>query len=302
MNLNRADMADLIYFCAIARHHSFSKAAIELGVSASTLSHALKGFEARLGVRLLNRTTKSVTLTAAGESLARAVNEPVATIDAAIEQLNQFRDSPAGRIRLNVAVEAATLLLAPILPIFAERYPDIELDIAASNRIIDVTEERFDAGIRYGGTVPEDMVAQRLSADVRWVVAASPAYLARFGEPQHPDDLHHHRCVSNRLGNNRIYKWEFERGEEQLTIKVPPLLTVDQAETGVVAILQGFGLMYLPEPLISQHVSEGRLRLVLTDWASSGPGFYIYYSSRHQLPAGLRLLIDLVRELKPLGL
>ncbi|MBA7933787.1 LysR family transcriptional regulator [Klebsiella sp. RHBSTW-00215] len=302
MNLNRADMADLIYFCAIARHHSFSKAAIELGVSASTLSHALKGFEARLGVRLLNRTTKSVTLTAAGESLAREVNEPVATIDAAIEQLNQFRDSPAGRIRLNVAVEAATLLLAPILPIFAERYPDIELDIAASNRIIDVTEERFDAGIRYGGTVPEDMVAQRLSADVRWVVAASPAYLARFGEPQHPDDLHHHRCVSNRLGNNRIYKWEFERGEEQLTIKVPPLLTVDQAETGVVAILQGFGLMYLPEPLISQHVSEGRLRLVLTDWASSGPGFYIYYSSRHQLPAGLRLLIDLVRELKPLGL
>ncbi len=302
MNLNRADMADLIYFCAIARHHSFSKAAIELGVSASTLSHALKGFEARLGVRLLNRTTKSVTLTAAGESLTRAVSEPVATIDAAIEQLNQFRDSPAGRIRLNVAVEAATLLLAPILPIFAERYPDIELDIAASNRIIDVTEERFDAGIRYGGTVPEDMVAQRLSADVRWVVAASPAYLARFGEPQHPDELHHHRCVSNRLGNNRIYKWEFERGDEQLTIKVPPLLTVAQAETGVVAILQGFGLMYLPEPLISQHVSEGRLRLVLTDWASSGPGFYIYYSSRHQLPAGLRLLIDLVRELKPLGL
>lgn len=302
MNLNRADMADLIYFCAIARHHSFSKAAIELGVSASTLSHALKGFEARLGVRLLNRTTKSVTLTAAGESLARAVSEPVATIDVAIEQLNQFRDSPAGRIRLNVAVEAATLLLAPILPIFAERYPDIELDIAASNRIIDVTEERFDAGIRYGGTVPEDMVAQRLSADVRWVVAASPAYLARFGEPQHPDELHRHRCVSNRLGNNRIYKWEFERGEEQLTIKVPPLLTVDQAETGVVAILQGFGLMYLPEPLISQHVSEGRLRLVLTDWASFGPGFYIYYSSRHQLPAGLRLLIDLVRELKPLGL
>ncbi|CAM3446454.1 HTH-type transcriptional regulator PgrR [Klebsiella spallanzanii] len=234
MNLNRADMADLLYFCAIARHHSFSKAAVELGVSASTLSHALKGFEARLGVRLLNRTTKSVTLTAAGESLAQAVSEPVASIDTA--------------------------------------------------------------------TVPEDMVAQRLSADVRWVVAASPEYLARFGVPQHPDDLHQHRCVSNRLGNNRIYKWEFERGEEQLTIKVPPLLTVDQAETGVVAILQGFGLMYLPEPLIAQHVREGRLRLVLSDWASWGPGFYIYYSSRHQLPTGLRLLISLVRELKPLGL
>ena len=152
MNVTRADMADLVYFFAIARHQSFSKAAVELGVSASTLSHAIKGFEARLGVRLLNRTTKSVTLTAAGESLASAVSEPVAAIDGAIEQLNQFRDSPAGHIRLNVAVEAATLLLAPVLPVFAERYPDIELDIVASNRIVDVTEARFDAGIRYGGT------------------------------------------------------------------------------------------------------------------------------------------------------
>ena len=302
MNVTRADMADLVYFFAIARHQSFSKAAVELGVSASTLSHAIKGFEARLGVRLLNRTTKSVSLTAAGESLASAVSEPVAAIDGAIEQLNQFRDSPAGHIRLNVAVEAATLLLAPVLSVFAERYPDIELDIVASNRIVDVTEARFDAGIRYGGTVPEDMVAQRLSADVRWVVAASPEYLARFGEPRHPHDLQQHRCVSNRLGNNRIYKWEFERGEEQLTVKVPPLLTVDLAETGVVAILQGFGLMYLPEPLIAEHVSAGRLRLVLTDWASYGPGFYIYYSSRHQVPTGLRLLISLVREMKPLGL
>lgn len=132
MNVNRADMADLIYFCAIARHHSFSKAAVELGVSASTLSHALKGFEARLGVRLLNRTSKSVTLTAAGESLASAVSEPVASIDAAMEQLNQFRDSPAGHIRLNVAVEAATLLLAPVLPVFAERYPDIERNILSA--------------------------------------------------------------------------------------------------------------------------------------------------------------------------
>lgn len=302
MNLNRADMADLIYFLAIARHHSFTKAAIELGVSASTLSHALKGFEARLGVRLLNRTTKSVTLTAAGESLATTICLPLETIDSALEQLNFYRDAPAGRIRLNVAVEAATLLLGPVLPVFFERYPNIELDIAATNRIVDVTEERFDAGIRYGGTVPEDMIAQRLSADIRWVVAASPDYLNRFGTPQHPNDLMHHRCISNRLGDNRIYQWEFERGEEEITIKVPPLLTIDQAETGLVAVLGGLGLMYCPEPLISQYLKEERLRLVLTEWASLGPGFHIYYSSRHQLPTGLRLLIDLVKELKPLGL
>lgn len=302
MNLNRADMADLLYFCTIARHQSFSKAAIELGVSASTLSHALKGFEARLGVRLLNRTTKSVTLTAAGESLARSVQTPIETIDSALDQLNLHRDSPTGRIRLNVAVEAATLLLAPVLPAFVERYPNIELDIAASNRIIDVTEERFDAGIRYGGTVPEGMIAQRLSADIRWVVAGSPDYLARFGVPLHPEDLLQHRCVSNRLGDNRIYQWEFERGEEQITLKVPSSITIDHAETGLAAILGGTGLMYCPEPLIHKHLKEDQLRLVLTDWASMGPGFSVYYSSRHQLPTGLRLLIDLVREIKPLEL
>ncbi|MDF7660846.1 LysR family transcriptional regulator [Erwiniaceae bacterium L1_54_6] len=302
MQMNRADMADLIYFCAIARHQSFSRAAIELGVSASALSHALKGFEARLGVRLLNRTTKSVTLTEAGKTLAQTVQSPIETIDSALEKLNLFRDSPAGRIRLNVAVEASTLLLAPILPDFVELYPDVELDIVATNRIVDMTEEGFDAGIRYGGTIPEDMIAQRLSADIRWVVAGSPDYLDRFGTPLHPNDLAKHRCVSNRLGDNRIYRWEFDRGDESLAIKVPPLITVDQAETGLVAVLKGVGLMYYPEPLIAKYVKEGSLRLVLTDWASMGSGFHIYYSSRHQLPTGLRLLIDLIRKIQPLGL
>lgn len=186
MQTNRADIADLTYFLAIARHRSFSRAAIEIGVSASALSHALKGLEGRLGVRLLNRTTKSVTLTAAGEALTAVIGEPFEVIDAAMETLNRFRDAPTGRIRLNVAVEAANLLLAPVLPAFAERYPDIELDIAASNRMVDVT--------------------------------------------------------------------------------------------------------------------DGRLRLVLPDWASMGDGFHIYYSSRRQVPTGLRLLMDLVRELQPLGL
>ncbi|WP_246327103.1 LysR family transcriptional regulator [Burkholderia guangdongensis] len=295
-------MADLIYFLAIARQRSFSRAAIELGVSASTLSHALKGLESRLGVRLLNRTTKSVTLTAAGDALAAAIGMPFEAIDTALETLNRFRDAPTGRIRINVAVEAATLLLGPILPTFVERYPDVELDIVASNRLVDVTEGGFDAGIRYGGTVPEDMIAQRLSANIRWVVAGTPGYLGRFGIPNHPNDLLEHRCISNRLGDDRIYRWEFERGDEKLEMTVPSSLTVDQAETGLVAVLGGAGLMYFPEPLVAPYVKEGRLRLVLNDWAPSEPGFYIYYSSRRQMPTGLRLLIDLVRELQPLGL
>lgn len=153
MQISRADVADLIYFMAIARHRSFSRAAIELGVSASALSHALKGLETRLGVRLLNRTTKSVTPTAAGEELVQSVLQPFDTIEGALESLNRYRNTPTGRIRINAAVEAANLLLAPVMPAFMDRYPDIEIDIVASNRMVDVTDAGFDAGIRYGGTV-----------------------------------------------------------------------------------------------------------------------------------------------------
>ncbi|MCL6746985.1 LysR family transcriptional regulator [Kosakonia sp. R1.Fl] len=302
MQINRADVADLIYFLAIARHRSFTRAAVEIGVSASALSHALKGLESRLGVRLLNRTTKSVTLTTAGETLAESIVHPFGAIDGALETLNRFRDTPSGRIRINAAVEAANLLLAPIIPAFMDRYPDVEIDIVASNRLIDVTDAGFDAGIRYGGTVPEDMVARRLSADIRWVVAASPAYLERYGTPEHPDDLLNHRCISNRLGDDRVYRWELERDGEAFQIAVPTSVTVDQAETGLVAVLGGAGLMYFPEPLVAPFVKEGRLSLVLTEWAPLADGFHIYYSSRRQLPTGLQLLIEFIREVRPLGL
>ncbi|EOY5380643.1 LysR family transcriptional regulator [Cronobacter dublinensis] len=302
MQTSRADIADLIYFLAIARHRSFTRAAVESGVSASALSHALKGLETRLGVRLFNRTTKSVTLTAAGEVLVQAILKPFEAIDDALESLNQFRDSPGGRIRINAAVEAANLLLAPVMPAFMDRYPHVEIDIVASNRMVDVTEAGFDAGIRYGGTVPEDMIARRLSADIRWVIAASPAYLARYGTPAHPEDLLHHRCVSNRLGDDRIYRWELERDGETLQITVPTSVTVNQAETGLVAVLGGAGLMYFPEPLVAPYVNDGRLTLVLTDWSVREDGFYIYYSGRRQLPTGLRLLIEFIQEVRPLGL
>ncbi|WP_436873420.1 LysR family transcriptional regulator [Kosakonia sacchari] len=302
MQINRADVADLIYFLAIARHRSFTRAAVEIGVSASALSHALKGLESRLGVRLLNRTTKSVTLTTAGETLAESIVHPFGAIDSALEALNRFRDTPSGRIRINAAVEAANLLLAPIIPAFMDRYPDVEIDIVASNRLIDVIDAGFDAGIRYGGTVPEDMVARRLSADIRWVVAASPDYLERYGTPEHPDDLLNHRCISNRLGDDRVYRWELKRDGEAFQIAVPTSVTVDQAETGLVAVLGGAGLMYFPEPLVAPFVKEGRLSLVLTEWAPLADGFHIYYSSRRQLPTGLQLLIEFIREVRPLGL
>lgn len=302
MQFNRAAMADLVYFVAIARHRNLSRAAIELGVSASAVSYALKGLEERLGVRLLNRTTKSVTLTTAGEQLLSSISQPLETIDTALETLNRFREAPVGRIRLNVAVEAATLVLAPVLPEFVERYPDVELDIVASNKLVDVTEAGFDAGIRYGSTVPVDMIAQRLTADIRWVVAAAPAYLERFGTPQHPNDLQQHRCLGIRLGDDRLYRWEFERDGEKLAVSAPSSITIDIADVGLPAVLGGTGLMYFPEPFVAPYVARGQLQLVLTDWAPRDPGFHIYYSSRRQVPTGLRVLIDLIRELKPLGL
>lgn len=167
---------------------------------------------------------------------------------------------------------------------------------------VDVTDAGFDAGIRYGGTVPEDMVARRLSADIRWVIAASPDYLERYGTPEHPDDLLHHRCISNRLGDDRVYRWELARDGETYQMTVPGSVTVNHAETGLVAVLGGAGLMYFPEPLVAPYIKDGRLRLVLTEWSPLEEGFHIYYSSRRQLPTGLRLLIEFIQEARPLGL
>jgi DNA-binding transcriptional LysR family regulator len=300
--VNRSDLADFSYFLAIARHRSFRRAGLELGVSASALSHALKGLETRLGVRLLNRTNRSVTVTVAGAELIEAISGPFDAIGQAVEALNRLRDEPSGRVRLNVVGDAVPLLLAPVLPVFADRYPDIEIDISASNRMVDVIEGGFDAGIRHGGTVPEDMIAQRLSADLRWGVAASPAYLERFGVPETPDDLSQHRCLRVRLGDERMYRWEFDGPEGEFAVAVPGTITLDETRGMLALACEGAGLMYGTEPLFSSYVASGALRLVLTDWATTGPGYQIYYSSRRQVPTGLRLLVDLIRELRPLGL
>jgi DNA-binding transcriptional LysR family regulator len=301
MQLNRANLVDIVYFLAIARQKSFSRAGLEVGISASALSYAMKGLEARLGVRLLNRTTRSVTLTAAGEELQGLISSPLNEIGQALEALNRLRDEPAGRIRLNALSDGAALILGPVLPVFVERYPGIEIDLTVSNRMIDVIGDGHDAGIRFGGTVPEDMIAQRLSPDIRWAVVGTPEYLQRFGTPQHPNELKRHRCLRIRLGNARMYNWEFEKDGEQLEIDVPGAITIDESRIGLELACRGAGLMYVPEPVVTQLIADGTLQAVLTDWASTDPGFHIYYSSFRQVPVGLRLLIELIRELQPLG-
>ncbi|MDF2901148.1 MAG: LysR family transcriptional regulator, partial [Phenylobacterium sp.] len=280
----------------------FRRAGLELGLSASALSHALRGLEERLGVRLLNRTSRSVTLTAAGEALQAAVQDPFHQIGQALDVVNRFRDAPMGRVRLSVPNDAADHLVAPVLPTFIERYPDVELEVSVSNRLIDVIDKGFDAGIRYGGTVPEDMVAQRLSADIRWIVVGAPAYFERFGVPAHPNDLQAHRCIRIRIGDDSLYRWEFEQGAEELSITAPGSLVVDDGRLGLAAARDGVGLMYVADTMVRKELASGELRTVLDDWATSSGGYHIYYSSRRQLPAALRLFIDLVRELRPLGL
>jgi DNA-binding transcriptional LysR family regulator len=261
----------------------------------------MKGLEARLGVRLLNRTTRSVTLTAAGEELQGLISAPVNDIGQALETLNRLRDEPAGRIRLNVLSDGAKLLLGPVLPVFVDRYPDIEVDLTVTNRMVDVIGDGHDAGIRFGGTVPEDMIAQRLSPDVAWAVVGTTDYLERFGTPKHPEDLYQHRCLRVRLGNARIYHWQFTKEGQQLEVDAPGPITIDETRVGVAMAMRGAGLMYVPAWVVERQIAEGSLRRVLEDWTHHDPGFHIYYSSFRQVPVGLRLLIDLIRELEPLG-
>jgi DNA-binding transcriptional LysR family regulator len=302
MQFRRSDFASLSYFLEIAKHRNFRRAGLELGLSASALSHSLRDLEEHLGVRLFNRTSRSVTLTAAGEALQAAIQSPFNDIGLALDVVNRFRDAPIGRVRLSVPNDAADHLVAPVLPTFVERYPDVELDVSVSNRMIDVIEGGYDAGVRYGGTVPEDMIAQRLSADIRWIVVAAPSYVERFGAPAHPNDLASHRCIRIRIGDDSIYRWEFEKGDEQHAIAAPGSLVVDDGRLGVAVALQGAGLMYVADTMVREELADGRLVTVLEDWSPVGGGYHIYYSSRRQVPAALRLFIELVRELQPLGL
>ena len=304
MRINRTDLADLGTFLAIARHLSFRRAGLELGVSASALSHALKQMEARLGVRLVNRTSRSVTLTAAGADLLASLDQPFAALGSALDGLDRHRapGDAVGRIRLNVLEHASTLLLAPVLPEFGARHPQVEVEVRVSNDLVDVVEAGADAGIRYGGTVPQDMIAQSLSADLRWVVVGAPAYLDRRGTPDHPRDLGEHRCLRIRLGDDSLYRWEFERASETLALDVPGAVTLDNTQLALALAAGGGGLAYLPEACAAPFVTAGTLRIVLAEWAPMGPGFHVYYPGPRQVPAGLRLLIDLIRTLRPLGL
>ncbi|WP_106475707.1 LysR family transcriptional regulator [Phytohalomonas tamaricis] len=292
---SRSDLADLNVFTTIVRRRSFKAAAIEHGVTTSALSHKITKLEEKLGVRLLNRTNRTVVPTPIGITLAQKLEEGFQHIGEALGELEIFRTQPVGELRLNVPRDAAKLLIGPVLFEFAEAYPHVQLAAAVEDRPVDIIAEGFDAGIRYGDTVPEDMVTVALTPPLRWVVVASPVYLARHGRPQHPDDLLTHACIGVRLGNNSPFKWELGDDDAMLRLEVQGPFSVNDTDLTIEAALNGVGLAYLLERRVKAELQRGSLEIVMDEWASTGPGFQMYYSSRKQTQPGLNQLTTLIR-------
>ncbi|MBP0638007.1 LysR family transcriptional regulator [Cupriavidus sp. AcVe19-6a] len=290
--VSRAELADLNSFRIVARLLSFKQAAVELGVSSSALSHAIRNLEARLGVRLLNRTTRAVALTEAGANLANRLELGFQEIGDALEEVNKHRDRPVGRLRLNVLSDGARLVLAKLLPSFLHDYPDVEVEVAVEDKVVEILAAGFDAGIRFGGTIPEDFVAVPLGENLKWVAAASPRYLKRHKPPRVPEDLRTHTCIQIRTGQGVIYRWDFQKGGDRRTIDVPGQLCVNETTLGVEMALAGVGITYCLQARIAEHLERGELQVVLGDWAPMEPAFHLYYPSRRQMPPGLRELID----------
>lgn len=292
----RETMADLISLVAIARERSFTRAAAQLGVSPSALSHTIRDLEERLGLRLLNRTTRSVSPTEAGERLLSTVGPQLDEIRRALDQLSELRDKPAGTIRITAVDHAAETVLWPSLSNFLAKYPDISVDITVDNTLTDIVSNRFDAGIRMGERVERDMIAVRIGPDIRMAAVANPAYFSDHPKPKTPQDLAKHVCVNMRLATlGGVYAWEFEKGSREVNVRVEGQLTVNDIAVIGRAALEGVGIAFIPEDLVDQHLSAGRLVRVLADWTPPFPGYHLYYPSRRQQSPAFALLVDALR-------
>jgi DNA-binding transcriptional LysR family regulator len=297
---DRIELADLRVFLTIMRTRSFKAAAIQLGLTPSAASHAMRRLEERLGAKLLNRTSRAVAPTDTGLALATRLEEGFDTIGSALAEIDAPGAGRFGALRINVFADAAHLLIAPALPEFAQRCPDVKLTLVVEDRPIDIVAEGYDAGIRYGDYVPEDMIAVALSGPQRWVIAGAPAYLARRGEPLHLEDLAGHNCLQLLLGDNSTYRWELNcsapgEAKVQRGISVPGLITINNTAATITAAKAGVGLAYVLESRIAEELADGSLRVVLPAHAADGEPFHMYYSSRRHKHPALRTLIDIIR-------
>ena len=292
----RTNLADLKLFLTITRRQSFTAAAIEHGVTTSAASHAMRRLEDQLGTKLLNRTSRAVVPTDLGLDLAKRIAEGFETIDAALHGIDAPGAARFGELRINAFADAAHLLLAPALPAFAQRFPDVRLTLAIDERPIDIVAQGYDAGIRYGHHVPEDMVAVRLTGPHRWVVVAAPSYLQKYGAPQTPAQLKDHRCLQLQLGDGSNYAWELMENGKERAHRVPGTLTIKDTATTISAAKAGVGLAYLLEARIAAELADGSLEIVLDEYAAQGDPLHIYYGSRRHNHPGLTALTNIIRE------
>lgn len=294
--MRRDNVNDLLAFLAVAHERSFTKAAAKLGVSQSALSHTIRGLETRLGLRLLARTTRSVSPTEAGERLLGTVAHRFEEIEAELEALSELRDKPAGTIRITATEYAADTILFPKLAKFIPEYSDIKVEISIDYGLTDIVAERYDAGVRSGEQVAKDMIAVRIGPDMRMAVVGAPSYFAKRSVPKKPQDLTDHNCINLRLPTyGGLYAWEFEKGGRELKVRVEGQLVLNGTTQMLNAALAGLGLAYVPEDLAQPHLAKGLLRQVLEDWCPSFSGYHLYYPSRRQHSAAFVLLVDSLR-------
>jgi DNA-binding transcriptional LysR family regulator len=294
--MQRAHFDDLLAFLAVARERSFTKAAAKLGVSQSALSHTIRELEERLGLRLLTRTTRSVSPTEAGERLLRNVGPRFDEIEAEIADIRELRKKPAGTIRLTATEYAADAILLPKLAKLLPAYPDVKVEITIDYGLTDIVAQRYDAGVRSGEQVAKDMIAVRIGPDMRMAVVGTPSYFKARAEPKKPQDLVNHNCVTLRLpSHGGLYAWEFEKGGRELRVRVDGQLTCNTTAQMLNAALAGLGLAYVPEGLAQPHLSKGRLNRVLDEWCLPYSGYHLYYPSRRQSSAAFALLVNALR-------
>jgi DNA-binding transcriptional LysR family regulator len=292
----RPSINDLTAFVSVATHRSFRGAADELGMAPSTLSHAMRALEERMGVRLLNRTTRSVLPTEAGFQLLARLQPALAALDHALDSVAAFRGKVAGTVRINAPRLAATLLVRDVLPLMAERHPDVTVDIVAEGRLLDIVSAGFDAGVRLAGSIPRDMIAVPLTPPLRFVCVASPAYLDRAGVPKTPDDLKRHRCIGHRLPGGKLYRWEFERAGQALTLDPNASVVLDDEDLMVDAAVKGLGIAYVLSTAAAAALKARQLREVLSAWMQFEEGVAVYYPGHRTVPPALRAFLDVVRE------
>jgi DNA-binding transcriptional LysR family regulator len=291
-----SELNDLNAFLAVARERSFTKAAAKLGVTQSALSQTVRTLEARLGLRLLSRTTRSVSPTEAGERLLRNVGPRLVEIEEELAALGDLREKPSGTIRISATENAATSALMPVLARILPEYPDIKVEVVVDYGLTDIVAERCDAGIRTGETLAKGMIAVPIGPEMRMAVVGSPAYFAKRPLPRKPQDLTAHNCINIRLPKHGgLYAWEFAKGKQKVTVRVEGQLVFNSTTLMLSAALEGLGLLHLTEQQVQQYVSDGRLIRVLDDWCQPFSGYHLYYASRHQPTPAFALLVNALR-------